>query len=59
MKDLTQYSDSELSLRVFNDEYLYSIRHNSYRLEYMIVLSFNYTSEQWDELQADLAEEEE
>jgi len=28
MEDLTQYSDQELSLRVFNDEYFYIERHN-------------------------------
>jgi hypothetical protein len=26
-EDLTHYSDDELSLRVFNDEYLYTMRH--------------------------------
>ena len=51
--DLTNYSDSELSLVVFNDEYLYNIRHRSHLIDTLNEL-FIYTDEQLEELKQDL-----
>ena len=53
MQDLTQYSESELSMWVFNDEYLYNNRHRMH-LKSILDDLFIYTDEQWIELQADL-----
>lgn len=55
-QDLTQYSDSELSMVVFNDEYLYNMRHKPY-LKYTLDELFIYTPDQLDELENDLMEE--
>ena len=52
--NLTQYSNSELSLRVFNDEGLYSIRNDREYLLYIIEGHFIYTPEQMAELICDL-----
>jgi len=54
--DITQYSDSELSLIVFNDEYLYSKRHSRH-LKDTLDEFFIYTPEQWQELQQDLQDD--
>ena len=54
--DLTQYTDSELSLWVFNDEGLYRQRHSEYLKETLREL-FIFTNAQWEELQQDLADD--
>lgn len=51
--DLTEYSSAELSLNVFNDEYLYKTVRRAYKHEQLRDLAdefFVYTSEQFDEL---------
>ena len=58
MQNLTQYSDQELSLHVFNDEYLYSIRKDLDTLMDKIEEFFIYTQEQMNELVLDLLNEE-
>lgn len=58
MIDLTQYGEQELSLHVFNDEYLYNIRHRMF-LKDILDDTFIYTDEQWIELQADLEQDAE
>lgn len=57
MEDLTQYTDDELSLRVFNDEGLYNIRHTAGLADALDSL-FIYTNEQLSVLQTDLRGEE-
>lgn len=52
-QDLTEYSDAELSLNVFNDESLYNQRFCS-DLKELLDEIFIYTEEQWEELQEDL-----
>lgn len=52
-EDLTQYSDAELSLRVFNEEWLYRVRH-SRGLRSALDELFIYNGEQWAELMSDL-----
>ena len=54
MKDLTVYSDQELSLNVFNDEYFYIERENRPYLMALIDEEFTYTSDQMNELIQDL-----
>lgn len=56
MQDLTQYSDNELSLQVFNDEYLYNFRHVDY-LEEILEELFLFTDEQLHVLKGDLADD--
>jgi hypothetical protein len=56
MIDLTQYSNSELSLNVFNDEGLYNIRHEPGFIEILDEV-FIYTSEQLAELEQDLLDD--
>ena len=54
MIDLTGFSDAELSLQVFNDEYFYTERGN---VEYLIALineEFAYTVKQLEMLLEDL-----
>ena len=54
MIDLTDFSDAELSLQVFNDEYFYTERGN---VEYLIALineEFIYTVKQLEMLLDDL-----
>ena len=51
---LKSYSDEELSLRVFNDEGLYRIRHTHDLFDVLREL-FTFTVEQRDELIDDLA----
>lgn len=55
-EDLTDYSDSELSLRVFNDEGLYRMRHRK-GFDEVLDQIFVYTPEQWQELITDLEED--
>ena len=60
MQDLTQYTDQELSLRVFNEEYFYIERNhngNSNYLKALINEEFHYTSEQMDVLEQDLIDD--
>jgi hypothetical protein len=52
-EDLTQFSDSELSLRVMNDEVLYDMRRYS-NLRTELEMFFIFTNEQWDKLVEDL-----
>jgi len=54
--DITEYSDSELSLLVFNTEYLYEQRHSKGFDEVLDQL-FIYTPKQWQELIADLQDD--
>ena len=57
MRDLTQYTDQELSLNVFNDEYFYNERFFDYSYDYLIALineEFIYTPEQMAVLISDL-----
>ena len=58
MIDLTQYGEQELSLHVFNEEYLYNNRHRMF-LKDILDDTFIYTDEQWIELQADLEQDAE
>lgn len=59
--DLTQYSDAELSLRIFNDELWHSVRHSALIFK-LIDQSFVYTPAQIEHtkymLDADLANQE-
>lgn len=57
-EDLREYSDSELSLRVFNEEWLYKMRHYG-RRGFIEILEeyFIFTQAQQDELEDDLEEE--
>jgi hypothetical protein len=59
MEDITRYSDDELSLIVFNDEYWYGQRKNTKVLEYNLRECFKFTDEQLQVLRADIATEEE
>ena len=59
MIDLTNYSDDELSLMVFNDEYFYIERKNE---DYLLALcneEFIFTAEQLAVLKQDLADDRE
>ena len=56
MEDLTGYSDQELSLRVFNEEYLYDNRNRGGFLD-MLDEFFIYTQTQKDELTQDLTDD--
>jgi len=58
LNDITQYGENELSLHVFNDEYLYNARLNKSYLIDIINETFIYTDEQMDVLIQDLDEEE-
>jgi hypothetical protein len=53
-QDLTEYSDNELSLLVFNDEYLYRMRHHSGLYE---LLKDLFIYEQLEQLKQDLENE--
>ena len=55
--DITHYSDNELSLMVFNDEYLYSERTNEPYLIALINEQYKYTEEQMKVLKSDLEED--
>lgn len=54
--DITNYSDEELSLIVFNDEILYLSRHNDNFFD-LIDDEFIYTDEQKDVLIQDLSDD--
>jgi len=54
MQNLTQYSDQELSLNVFNDEYFYLEIHNRPFLMALIAEEFIYTADQMAVLIQDL-----
>ena len=58
MNDITRYGENELSLHVFNDEYLYNARLNKSYLMALISEEFIYTDEQMDVLIQDLDDEE-
>ena len=61
MNDITQYGENELSLNVFNDEYLYNLAMRGSR-DYLIDIineTFIYTDEQMDVLIEDVYEIEE
>jgi len=53
MNDITNHSENELSLLVFNDETLYRMRRKSYFFETLKEL-FIYTEEQLEVLKNDL-----
>ena len=59
MKDLTIYSDDELSLQVFNDLYFYTERHNKDYLLALVDEEFIYTQKQKEILIEDLASDAE
>lgn len=52
--DLTEYSDDELSLMVFNDEYLYNLRDKWDSLKSTIDEFFTYTDNQLETLVDDI-----
>lgn len=54
MKNIKNYSDKELSLIVFNTEYLYQLRHNTIVLKELLDESFDYTTEQYETLLQDI-----
>jgi hypothetical protein len=54
MKDLRSYSDDELSLMVFNEEYFYSERNDRAYLMALVAEEFHYTPEQMEVLIVDL-----
>lgn len=56
--DITEYSEGELSLIVFNDETLYKLRHNLNKLSSVLDELYIYTQEQYNELIADLDDED-
>ena len=58
MKNITQYTDGELSMLVYNTENLYSMRLNSIELMETIDDTYIYTNEQLNILIADLNSEE-
>lgn len=57
MLDLTNYSDQELSLIVYNDEYFYNERNHLDYLKALISEEFIFTDEQMETLLNDLEEE--
>jgi hypothetical protein len=62
MKDITNYSENELSLIIQNDEYLYGIWRRTIRtgnLEYikMEIENIKYTDEQWEAVVDDFESE--
>ncbi len=59
MQNLTNYSDDELSLTVFNVESLYNIKHNREYLFRVLEESYTYTDEQREQLIVDLDEDQE
>lgn len=56
MTDLTQYSEQELSLEVFNNEGLYSIRFSTYLMDTLREV-FTFTQEQEEVLTQDLLDD--
>ena len=60
MEDLTNYSDDELSLRVFNDEFMYKHRDDiEYLKEVIFDNFFKYTDAQMEVLIQDIADDAE
>jgi len=57
MRNLTQYSDDELSLSVFNEEYFYIERKNTPYLMALINEEFTYTPAQMSVLVQDLKDD--
>lgn len=57
MRDLTSYSDDELSLHVFNEEYFYIERENRDYLLALVKEEFYYTTSQMTTLIKDLEED--
>lgn len=55
-QDITEYSDKELSLVVFNTEYLYNIRHRENFIEFLREL-FLFRPEQLETFNQDLKED--
>ena len=58
MIDITNYSDNELSINVYNDEELYSMRTDKRLLMLMINSFFMYTDAQMEVLEQDLLDED-
>ena len=56
-QDLTQYSDQELSLLVFNTESLYLYRRDFRLLKALLDESFYYTMDQLEVLEQDILED--
>lgn len=56
-QDLTDYSENELSLIVFNDEHLYNQRRRSYFIDELRQY-FIFTDDQLEVLETDLKEKE-
>ena len=56
-QDITIYSDNELSLIVFNDEYLYKLRHNERALLETLNEFFIFNDEQLETLKDDLQDD--
>ena len=60
MQDLTIYSEQELSLRVFNEEYFYIERNHNGSTDYLKALineEFTYTPEQMEVLERNLIDD--
>ena len=57
MENLTEYCEDELSLRVYNDEFLYDLRHRKDIIDTLNEM-FTFTEEQEKVLLEDLNEEE-
>lgn len=57
-QDIRHYSEEELSLRVFNTESLYNIRHDPC-LPLVLASMYDYTEEQMNMLLKDLAADKE
>lgn len=58
-QDITEYSDNELSLIVFNDECFYRMRRNRKALISSLEEFFKFTDEQLEVLNNDLDSDEE
>jgi hypothetical protein len=56
-QDLREYSENELSLQVFNDEYLYKQRRNLNNLKNSLDEFFLYTDEQFKILKQDILDD--
>lgn len=56
-KNLKDYGPGELSMWVFNDEYLYRNRLRK-DLREILEEQFEFTERQWDELEEDIADDE-
>ena len=56
MEDITMYTDRELSLIVYNDEYWYNMRHSEGLYEH-INNTYKYTDKQLNHLKETIKEE--